>query len=234
MILNNIRRYFEDEDELLDIYYSFLQDGYSNRQAACAIAENVGVCSGTITRFLQFLGAYEHKKAQPVLRSYEQYCREDPSLIENYEAAKADEFKGWVIHHRLQTHKYKDRTRTEWIERDESVPRDWLKALGLYYNRPAAELIFLTNAEHLALHNRDIGKRHRLSEALKNKPKSEEHKQALREAWERRKTRGPVSEETKRKMSEARAKYWEQASQMYKQYKADGGTLSWREWRKSQ
>lgn len=32
------------------------------------------------------------------------YCCEDISKIENYELAKRDNFSGWVIHHRLETH----------------------------------------------------------------------------------------------------------------------------------
>ena len=30
------------------------------------------------------------------------YCCEDISKIENYEIAKRDNFRGWVIHHRLE------------------------------------------------------------------------------------------------------------------------------------
>ena len=32
----------------------------------------------------------------------QQYCKDDLSKIENYELAKADNFKGWHIHHRLE------------------------------------------------------------------------------------------------------------------------------------
>ena len=68
---------------------------------------------------------------------FEPYCLEF-SKIENYEKAKAEDFKGWHCHHRLE----KEHTRKELIE------------LGLYFNRPAEELIFLTNREHIALHNK--------------------------------------------------------------------------------
>lgn len=30
------------------------------------------------------------------------YCRDNITKIENYELAKADNFKGWEIHHRLE------------------------------------------------------------------------------------------------------------------------------------
>lgn len=36
-------------------------------------------------------------------RSFEYYC-DDIENIENYEAAKRDNFKGWNCHHRLETH----------------------------------------------------------------------------------------------------------------------------------
>ena len=32
----------------------------------------------------------------------QQYCKDDLSKIENYELAKADNFKDWHIHHRLE------------------------------------------------------------------------------------------------------------------------------------
>lgn len=59
------------------------------------------------------------------------YCK-TPELIENYELAKADNFKGWVCHHRLE----KDYFSYE------------LKALGRYWNVSAEELIFLREGYH--------------------------------------------------------------------------------------
>lgn len=35
------------------------------------------------------------------------YCKEDISNIENYELAKADNFEGWVIHHRDEIRMFK-------------------------------------------------------------------------------------------------------------------------------
>lgn len=64
-------------------------------------------------------------------------------LIENFELAKADNFKGWVIHHRLEltldgefAHDVKD-----------------LERLGMYWNRPYYELIYMKLSEHSTLHN---------------------------------------------------------------------------------
>ena len=108
---------------------------------------------------------------------YKQYCKE-PEKIENYEKAKADNFKGWECHHRLETHTSDGERRLVDISHNE------LKALGMYYNRPAEELIFLTTREH--------------SSFRKGKPRSEETKKKIGAA----KKGHPVSEETKKKMSE--------------------------------
>ena len=66
------------------------------------------------------------------------YCCEDLSLIENYDLAVADQTQKWACHHRKET--------------DEGLSADELKKLGLYWNRPASELIFLPPAEHTRLH----------------------------------------------------------------------------------
>ena len=70
---------------------------------------------------------------------------EEIEQIENYELAKKDNFNGWHIHHRL-----------ECIETGGEINRSAkeLQDLGLYYNRPANELIFLTASEHSKLHGR--------------------------------------------------------------------------------
>lgn len=145
--------------------------------------------------------------------SIKRYCNGDFTKIENYDKAVTDDNK-WHIHHRLETHKYKDRKRTEWIERDEQVPSSVLRDLGLYYNRPAEELIFLTGFEHISLHSKYYSKRpcsseqkKRQSEKMKGHTVSEETRQKIRETlkgnipWNKGKT--GVSEETRKKMSEA-------------------------------
>lgn len=95
------------------------------------------------------------------------YCCEDISKIENYELAKKDDFKGWVIHHRLEL--------VETGATADSTKQD-LKDLGLYYNRPAGELIYLTKSEHQKLH--------RTGKPGPNRGKhfSEEHKRKLLES----------------------------------------------------
>lgn len=120
------------------------------------------------------------------------FCKE-PEKIENYEKAKADNFKGWHCHHRLETHNSDGERRTVDITAAE------LKALGMYYNRPASELIFLTSREHKSLHSKEkhymLGKK--FSEETKKKM-SEAHKGRV--SWNKGKK---FSEETKNKMSEA-------------------------------
>lgn len=75
--------------------------------------------------------------------SYFSYCiQSEYEMIENYEKAKADNFIGWHCHHRLELHP--DNTIRFTVES--------LKKLGLYYKRPANELIFLKIEEHARKH----------------------------------------------------------------------------------
>ena len=118
------------------------------------------------------------------------FCKE-PEKIENYEKAKADNFKGWCIHHRLQT------WTSDGKRRDVDITAAELIALGMYYNRPPEELIFLTESEHHSLH-------------MKGKPKTEESKKKLsatmkiKYAGENNPMYGKhFSEETRKKLSEA-------------------------------
>ena len=102
------------------------------------------------------------------------YCCEDLSLIENYELAVNDSTHTWDCHHRGE------------ILPCGRFSIDDLKKFGLYFNRPAAELIFLTHSEHRRLHAKGVPKseatKKALSDALKGVPKSEEHKKAIGDA----------------------------------------------------
>ncbi len=126
-------------------------------------------------------------------------CCDNIEDIENYERAKADNFRDWVCHHRFETHT------SDGERRPVDITRDELKALGMYWHRPASELIFLTRKEHYTLHKCHKGKQHseetkkHLSEINKGKKLSEETKKKIGEASKRR----HPSEETRRKMSEA-------------------------------
>ena len=100
------------------------------------------------------------------------YCCEDISRIENFEIAATDTSEVWHIHHRKET--------------DENIARKTLIENNMYYNRPAAELIFLTKAMHNSTHfkNRKLSDevRRHMSEGGKGKKLSDEHKRHISEA----------------------------------------------------
>ena len=81
------------------------------------------------------------------------YCSEPLELVENYQQAEADGFKGWCIHHRLEIQP--DGTR---VSAKELIDQN------LYYGRPASELVFMRREEHISLHW--LGK-HRSAETCK-------------------------------------------------------------------
>ena len=147
-------------------------------------------------------------------RQVKRYCYE-PEQIENYDKAIADTEHVWHCHHRGEvlpcgTYSIQD-----------------LKKFGLYWNRPASELIFLTPEEHVSLHKKGnkyrLGGKHseeakrKISEAKKGnknhlgKKHSDDTRRRIAESmkgekspWFGRKR----SEETRRKMSEAKKRYY--------------------------
>ena len=75
----------------------------------------------------------------------EKFCRiGEIHLIENYDKAMEDTTQTWVCHHRLEL--------TMNGEYAHNV--DELKRMGMYYNRPYFELIFLKAKEHSILHGK--------------------------------------------------------------------------------
>ena len=114
------------------------------------------------------------------MRNYKHYC-DNIENVENYEKAKADNFEGWECHHRLETHTSDGERRLVDIIKKE------LKALDVYYHRPAEELIFLTTKEHRSLHH-------------KGKHLSEEYKRKISNS-NKGKHLGPSSEEWRRHIS---------------------------------
>lgn len=87
--------------------------------------------------------AHPEKVKAASKNSYYSYCiPSEYEMIENFEKAKADNFEGWHCHHRLELHP--DNTIRFTVES--------LKKLGLYYKRPANELIFLKIEEHARKH----------------------------------------------------------------------------------
>lgn len=105
------------------------------------------------------------------------YCSESIQNIENYEKALNDDTQKWVCHHRLEM----------------CFTQKFLKEIGLYYKRPADELIFIKSCEHNG--NSKIHKYLRTSE----------FKSRISKGGKRLK-----SDETKKRMSEARKKYWQE------------------------
>lgn len=92
--------------------------------------------------------------------NFEIYCK-DYENIENYKKALADNFKGWCCHHRLETWNSDGKRRAVDITAAE------LQALGMYWNRPASELIFLTVGEHSSLHKPSEETKKKMREAQK-------------------------------------------------------------------
>ena len=89
---------------------------------------------------------YTQPEEQSYLRTFSYhtpyFAPGELSKIENYLHAVADNFIGWVIHHRLE------------LNDDGTInkPRETLILENLYYCRPADELIFLTKSDHCKLH----------------------------------------------------------------------------------
>lgn len=94
------------------------------------------------------------------MRNYKCIC-DDIENVENYEKAKADNFEGWERHHRLETHTSDGERRTVDISRKE------LQALGMYYHRPAEELIFISETNKGKHHSEETRKK--CSEASKGR-----------------------------------------------------------------
>lgn len=155
------------------------------------------------------------------------YCREDISLIENYDKAISDNTQTWQCHHRLELT----------LDGKFAHSGEDLKRLGMYYDRPYFELIFLTEDEHKSLHgtNRSDETKKKLSEAMKGEKNhnygkpgtmkgktlsdetklkmSESHKGMTHSAESKKKIseaakRRTVSDEHRRKMSEAQKASW--------------------------
>lgn len=176
------------------------------------------------------------------------YCCEDISKIENYEKAMADTSQTWECHHRL-----------EYVDGKVTSRKD-LEAKGLLYKRPASELIFLTPKAHDEIPKYTEESKKKISEANKGekngmygrtgelapmygktgekhpmygKHHSEESRRKISEnhadfSGEKHPMYGKHhSDETKRKLSEIR----QRQSIAYKEYKKNGGTLSYPEWR---
>ena len=116
---------------------------------------------------------------------WKSYCSEPIDKIEHYEEALADNFAGWCMHHRLEIQH--DGTR---VSAQELIDK------GLYFHRPASELVFMKVGEHRSLHCslHNIGNtymkghkhsadtRQKIAEANKGKHHTEKTRQKISES----------------------------------------------------
>ena len=138
------------------------------------------------------------------MSKYKRYCKNIEN-VENYKKALADNFVGWCLHHRLETWTSDGERRLANISVAE------LKSLGMYYNRPAEELLFMRVEDHISLHQKGKqgefkGRHHsvktkkRLSKARRGMTFSKEWRERMSEAHKGK----HFSKETKKKMSDAK------------------------------
>ena len=138
------------------------------------------------------------------------FCKDEISLIENYEQAMNDNTKTWHCHHRDEVRVLPSGMRVVRTVEE-------LKENGRYFGCPANELIFLTPSEHHYIHSKDNNwsacseeTKKKISEGVKKNPNrywkgktfSPEHIAKLSAARRKRIT----TEETKAKMRATWAK----------------------------
>lgn len=80
------------------------------------------------------------------------YCSEPLENVENYDKAVADTKNIWHCHHRAETLPCGSYSVHE------------LKQFGLYWNRPASELVFLPASEHQTLHRKHLSRTARINQ----------------------------------------------------------------------
>lgn len=139
--------------------------------------------------------------------------------IENYEKAVADQTQTWDCHHRLELT----------LEGDFAHTREDLKRMGMYYNRPYFELIFLTRAEHRRLHSGVKFSEERiknLSKALKGRKLSEETRNKMREA-QRNNPRNQFGKKYFEHFGYSKSENPRQYDKEHKWYRHNNNTCSW-------
>ena len=94
------------------------------------------------TRYNRMYNLKKERKIMINEKMAKRYCSDGISLIENYYQAIADEKKIWDIHHRRECD---ENGRTLFTHKQ-------LIKNGLYFKRPASELIFVTRSMHWKLH----------------------------------------------------------------------------------
>lgn len=76
------------------------------------------------------------------MKKLRRYCSEPLENIENYQNAVDDREHMWHCHHRLE------------VQGQFRNSRELLKRCGMYWHRPASELIFLRHDVHIRLHHK--------------------------------------------------------------------------------
>lgn len=99
------------------------------------------------------------------------FCKDDISMIENYEKAINDMTQTWHCHHRLET-----------FDGERTRPSRYLMMVNMYYNRPADELIFLTPSEHQRIHHTSCKLRKNLPKVKNLRKRTEEHNRKISES----------------------------------------------------
>lgn len=187
------------------------------------------------------------------INNVKKFCKDNISMIENYEKAINDTTQTWICHHRLGI--------------DLGLSSKQLKDKDLYFNRPASELIFLTRAEHISIHSsnrifseetrkrmsdakqkgfvpwnkgltKEIDERvAKYSNALKGRNFSEEARKRMSAAkqkgfvpWNKGKKVGALSEEHRQKISNSlkgRVSYVRTEENRKKQSESHKGQIAW-------
>lgn len=149
------------------------------------------------------------------------YCKEDLSLIENYDKAINDKTQIWDCHHRLE------------IELNLSARE--LQRKHMYFDRPASELIFLTHSEHTILHQtnrkRTQTEKRKISKTLiqtyKENPELIENMSKLRKGRKVWSIDAKFSEEHRKHISESKINYYKDPENRRKQSERAKGRRAW-------
>ena len=156
------------------------------------------------------------------IRQAKKFCKEDISLIENYEQANNDKTQTWDCHHRDEV-KVLPAGMTVLRSRQDLIDND------RYYDCPANELIFMTSSEHRRLHNkvRTFTKetRRKISESKKGKTHSNETRRKMSESHKGKRPKNlddlHKSQKGKQRTAETRRKISESLKANNKNRKSD-------------
>lgn len=166
------------------------------------------------------------------------YCRDDISKIENYHDA-INSPEQYVLHHRLELT----------LDGEFAHTAKELMRLGMYFNRPYFELIFLSQSEHARLHGLNQGEEARRKISVANSGTNNgfygrHHTPEIRRQLSEAKKGRPhvITIETRRKLSLvqkgkpkslAQRQYMKDVAKAFRLHKASGGTMSWNEFQAS-